>query len=275
VVVHTFHGHHLAAPFPKRWLARLLESRLAERTTAAVCLSPSQRRDLVEVHRVLPPEKAVVIGPGIDVAALRASVDRARVAAIRAEHAPAGGGALFLWLGRFVKVKDPLLARRAVARAGDGGFRLVLAGEGPLLGRTRPPDAETRLRDVFRVVGPVLDPWNWISAADGVVLTSRSEGTPIVVVEAACLGRPVVATQVGGVPDLVRHEETGLLVPPRDARALASALERLASDAALRRRLGERATPGADERFGAARLVRETADLYRSLLERGAPPPTR
>ncbi len=79
-------------------------------------------------------------------------------------------------------------------------------------------------------------------------------------------GRPVVATCVGGVPQAVRDGETGLLVPPNDAEALARALERLLRDEALRRRMGRAARRVADERFDIAATVRRYEALYVRLL---------
>jgi glycosyltransferase involved in cell wall biosynthesis len=267
VVVHTFHGHHLTARLAARTAARLAERRLARATTAAVCLSESQRRDLVERFGVLPPEKAVVVGPGIDVDALRASVDPERVARLRAGLVPEGG-VLFVWLGRFVDVKDPGGAVSAFLRARAGGtappLRLAMLGEGPLRAASMRSAGPSGGSATF--TGEVDDPQHWIAAADAVVLSSRSEGTPIAAVEAACLGVPVVATAVGGVADVVRDGETGVLVPPPAGEALGVAMRRLALDPALRARLGERARRDAEARFCAARLVSETAALYVRLL---------
>ena len=266
VVVHTFHGHHMTAPFPKSLAARLAERRLAKITTAAICLSASQRDDLVDRFSVVPPEKAFVIGPGIDVAALRASAVESKIEKIHEKHSTSGG-ALFLWLGRFVDVKDPMLAIAAAARLGPPS-RLLLAGDGPLWPRAEAEADRLGLGDEARFIGPVSEPGPWIAACDAVLISSRSEGTPIAAVEAACLGRPVVATAVGGVRDVVKDAETGLLVPPGDPSALAVAMERLADNPALRNRLGTRAKSDAESRFGAARLVSRTAALYRSLLAR-------
>jgi len=144
-----------------------------------------------------------------------------------------------------------------------------LAGGGPLARGAARRAAEAG--PGVHVVGEVADPASWIAASDGVVLSSTSEGTPISLLEAQALGRAVVATAVGGVPDVVRDEGTGLLVPPRDAPALAVALARLAADDELRERLGARGAEEAPGRFGAERLVRETRSLYERVLAGGAP----
>jgi glycosyltransferase involved in cell wall biosynthesis len=267
VVVHTLHGHHFDAPFPRGRLACAAERRLGKVTTALVCLSPRQRDDVVLRFRVAPPEKAVVVGPGIDGERLLASVDPARVAEIR-ERFASGGRTLLLWLGRFVEAKNPHLALAACAVAADAldapRLHLVMAGDGPQ--RASVEEAARAAEPALAtLVGPVPDPGSWIAAADALLLSSVREGTPIAVLEAHALGRPVVATAVGGVPDLVRDGETGLLVPSGDVRALSGAVARLVGDPSLRRRLGERAAAEAPARFGAERLAADTLALYRRL----------
>jgi glycosyltransferase involved in cell wall biosynthesis len=258
--VHTFHGHHLEAPWPAGALARVAERALGPPTTAAVALSPRQRRDLVDVHRVLPPAKVRVIGPGIDLEGFRRRADAAEAARLREAHA-APGRPLFLWAGRFVPVKDPFLLLDAVERSARA-FRVAMLGDGPLRADVLRAASSRGLGRVLACPGPARDTAPWVAASDGVVLSSRSEGTPVSVLEAMALGKPVVAPTVGGICDLVAHEGTGLWVPPGDAAALAAALDRLAGDAALRARLGDAGAALAPERFGRERLARETAALY-------------
>ena len=97
------------------------------------------------------------------------------------------------------------------------------------------------------------------------VLSSDNEGTPVSLIEAAAAGVPAVATAVGGVPDVVAPE-TGILVPAGDADALAAGLARLAADATLRERMGERARAHVRERFAVERLLSDIDALYEELL---------
>lgn len=101
------------------------------------------------------------------------------------------------------------------------------------------------------------------------ILPSYREGLPKALLEAAALGRAIIATDVPGCRELVETETTGLLVPVRDARALANALQRLAEDAGLRRHLAENARTSVEGRFSARAVKTEIVALYRSLL----PPP--
>jgi glycosyltransferase involved in cell wall biosynthesis len=101
-----------------------------------------------------------------------------------------------------------------------------------------------------------------VAAADVLALPSWTEGLPLVVLEAMALGRPVVATAVGGTPELVADGETGLLVPPRDVAALTAALKRVLDDEALRRRLGEAGRRRVAERFSSEAMTRDVLAVY-------------
>jgi glycosyltransferase involved in cell wall biosynthesis len=259
--VHTFHGHHLEAAPGVADLARWAERLLGRVTAAAIALTPRQRRDLVEVHRVLPAGKVHVVGPGMDLEAFRR---RARAPRRGVPGLPADGRLQVLWTGRFVPVKDPLRLVEAAALA-RAPVHVTLLGRGPLRGAVRAAVRARGLEARVSCPGSVADVAPWVQAADALVCCSRSEGAPLSVLEACALGKPVVVTTVGGVPDLVRHEGEGLWVPPGDARALARALDRLAGDPELRRRLGAAGRALADARFGAERLAASTAALYERL----------
>jgi glycosyltransferase involved in cell wall biosynthesis len=109
-----------------------------------------------------------------------------------------------------------------------------------------------------------------LAAAHIVVLPSYREGLPKVLLEAAATGRATVATDVPGCREIVRHEENGLLVPPRDATALARAIEILLDDAPLRRRLGARGREIVEAEFSSEQVARETLALYDGLLGKNA-----
>lgn|GEM_PF-598592 len=266
--VHTLHGHHLDAPGRRGRWAVLAERRLGRLTTRAIVLSARQRRDVVELHRVLPPEKVRVVGPGLDMQAFRASAGgEARGDGAGASEARAwleSGRPTILWCARFVHVKDPLLMLAAVERAG-APWRLVMVGGGPLLERTRRCVARRGLLGRVAFAGEATEPGPWLARARALVLTSRSEGTPLAILEAFALGRPVVVPTVGGIPDLVGHNEEGLWVPPGDPGALAAALDRLAEDDALTGRLAA-GSAAAAERFGGALLAERTAAVYADVL---------
>ena len=131
------------------------------------------------------------------------------------------------------------------------------------------PDATLaawKTEGIVEVVGRSEDIPGEYARSSIAVLPSYREGLPKSLLEAAAAGRPMVATDVPGCREICRHEETGLLVPVKTVEPLADALERLATDAALRQRLGDNARRLAVAEFSEEIVVRETLDLYRSML---------
>ncbi len=142
-----------------------------------------------------------------------------------------------------------------LAAAADG-LDLVVAGDGPL--RSLFPQAQGML--------PRQELYALMERASVVVCPSRRDGLPVVCAEAMAHGRPVVASAVGGLPDMVRDGETGLLVPPRDAAALRAAIDRLLVDAELRRRLGRAGRERIADLCGWDRVLDRTIGAYEDAL---------
>lgn len=109
-----------------------------------------------------------------------------------------------------------------------------------------------------------------LPAVDAFVLPSQHEGLPLALAEAMAMQRPVLATPVGGVPDLIQDNINGLLVPPGDARALAHGIERLMDDPALRERLGTAAREQVVRSFSSARVAEQWEAFYQELIARRA-----
>jgi glycosyltransferase involved in cell wall biosynthesis len=145
-------------------------------------------------------------------------------------------GPVLGWVGRFSEEKDPLLAVEAFARLGRRDARLCMVGDGPLRDECRAVAASRGVEARVILPGSVADAGPLIGAFNVLVLSSRTEGTPMVVLEAAAALVPVVSTAVGGVPDLL-GDDRGWLAPPGDASALSAAMETALSrgDEAARR----------------------------------------
>ena len=268
IVVHTFHGHVLYGyfgPLRSRFF-RWLERWLARHTTVLVAVSPQVRDDLVALG-VAPPEKFVVVRLGIELGervggGMDGRAETRRYLGIPPDRFAVG------WVGRMTAVKrtdDVLDGFKRLLERGVGAT-LCLVGDGPdrpalerrahELGIMR----ETLFLGYQEDVGPLY------AAFDALVLPSGNEGTPVSVIEALAAGTPVVATRVGGVPDVVRDGEDGFLVEPGASDELSERLARLAGDPDLRKRFGEAGRARVLPRYAVARLVDDVDRLYRSLL---------
>ena len=148
---------------------------------------------------------------------------------------------------------------------------LLLAGDGPLREDLQRQVSELRIEDRVRFLGVRSDVPKLLQAVDVFALTSVSEAASLTVLEAMATSLPVVVTNVGGNPEMVRHEVEGLLVERGDADACATALHRLLDDPSLARRLGDAGRRRVEERYRLEQTVENYHQLYRRLcnLDRG------
>ena len=270
IVVHTFHGHVLRGYFgPLRSrVFRLLERWLASHTTMLIAVSPQVRDDLVALG-VAPPERFVVIRLGIELGERVTGEQDGRVESRRYLGIEQGRFAVG-WIGRMTAVKrtdDVLVAFKRLREEGVDAV-LCMVGDGP-----DRPHLEKRAHELGIVrdtlfLGYQEDVAPFYAAFDALVLPSSNEGTPVSAIEALAAGRPVVATRVGGVPDVVVEAEDGFLVEPGATGDIADRLAQLARDPELRERMGRAGRERVLSRYGVYRLVDDVDRLYRALLER-------
>ena len=279
IVVHTFHGHVLKGYFGSGRTAvfRQVERNLARRSDVLVAVSPEVRDELVE-EGIAPRDKFAVIRLGIPLQERlgdeTAGLDYRHLYGIPRDAFVVG------WVGRMTGVKDTGAVLDIVAEARERGVDavLVMVGDGP----DREP-LERRAHDLGIVrstyfVGYQPEVAGYYRLFDAFLLPSVNEGTPVSAIEALASGTPVVATNVGGIPDVVRDQVDGFLVEPGDTAGAAERLARLAADPALRARLGESGRERVTRRYSVARLVDDVDHLYRALLQAkglAAPMPTR
>lgn len=156
---------------------------------------------------------------------------------------------------------------RLQQRRPDLRVRLVIAGGGPLQDRLTALAHRIAEPGTVRLLGNVCPAHPLYAGADLAVLPSHSEGMPNSLVEAAAYGLPIVATSVGGVPEMTRNGESALLVPPRNPAALAGAMERLLNDRQMAATLGEHARATLAERARAGQRAHTLLSFYAELLE--------
>ncbi len=254
----TAHGYDIYRKPPADFRGR------AEAARAVVTVSEANAAYITRRFQVART-RIEVIPCGVDTEQFRPPAGR--------NGAP-NGAPLILCVARHVAVKNLslLLAACALLRDDGVGFRCVMLGDGPLRAELEAQRARLRLEGIVEMPGSAdqgsVAEW-WQQAAVG-ILTSDNEGMPVSLMEAAACGVPVVATDVGGVRELVQEGVTGLLAPPGDPPGLAAALGRLLSDGELRRKLGTAARALAEAKFSVARQAHALLALWSRVLEGAA-----
>lgn len=267
VIVHTYHGHVLRGyfgPITTR-LVRRVERMLAGITDRIVAVSAQVKLELA-AYEVAAPDKISVIPLGLELEPfLSSSGFRGE---LRRELGFGAADPIVGIVGRIVPIKNHGLFLRAAARIAreSANCRFVIVGDGPLRAQTEQAARKLGIRDRVRFLGWRFDLPRIYADLNALVVSSDNEGTPVAAIEAMAAGCPVVATRVGGLPDLISHERTGFLVPPGDAHAMAEAVLRVLTDRDIAARITDEAKTLIPTRFSADRLGRDMADLYDELL---------
>ena len=250
-VVHTRHEQNHGAG-PRELAALRHAARLVDRFA---CVSGDSAR--LSVRQGIAPEKVRTILNGVDTSRFSPVGPR-----------PAGPAVVVARLSPEKNVEGLLRAAALVARE-HPEFRLQVAGDGPCRGALEALAAEIGVADRVAFLGEVGDVPGLLAEAGLFALSSLTEGIPVTVLEAMARGLPVVATRVGGVPEVVVEGETGLLVAPGDPAALAEALARLLRDPDGARAMGLAGRRRAERHFDVRRMVAD----YEAIYSGDAPPP--
>lgn len=246
-------------------LRRLKYDWAADRVLA---ISEGVRRVLIEGG--VRPDRIEVVHSGIDPERFDPALAGALV---RHEFGIPADAPVIGCIAHFADHKDhgTLIAAAARAVAARPETRVLLVGDGELRPKIEHQVNHLRLRDNIILAGFRTDIPQLLAAMDIVTLASHHEGLGTSLLDAMAMARPVVATAVGGIPEIVVDGETGRLVPPRDPAALADALLALIADPTACARLGAAGRRRMLERFSAAAMVERTEAVYRTLLAARAP----
>jgi glycosyltransferase involved in cell wall biosynthesis len=271
IVVHTFHGHVLHGYYGpvRNWALRRMERSLAWLSDRLVAVSEQVKRDLIG-YGVASANKITVIPLGLD---LEPFLDaRSRRGEFRREMAFTADAKLIGIVGRIFPIKNHALFIESAARiaAVERAARFVVVGDGTL--RPALEDQARRLGIAGRIVftGWRSDLPRLYADLDVLVVSSNNEGTPLSAIEAMATSCPVVATRVGGIPDIITDEVTGRLVWPGEAEGIAGAVLDLLANPEKASRIGANAMIAARQRFDVKRLITDMDGLYRELLNKKA-----
>jgi glycosyltransferase involved in cell wall biosynthesis len=240
------------------------ERRTVRWANRIVAVSSGIAEDLV-LRYGIPSAKIVVIPNGIDPECLRPSRP---ATAIRAEFGVAPSSALIVQVGRLTPQKgfDTLLLALVRIRAAFPSVRTLLVGDGPDRPALESLASRLGIDDCVQFLGYRTDVIDILTAAELVTVPSRSEGMPYTLLEAMGLGRPVVASRIPGIIEVVQDGHTGILIPPNDPAALASAALRVLRNPQSAATFGAHAKTHTLTYFTAERMARSLTDLYTVLL---------
>lgn len=267
-VVHTYHGHvldgYFSAPATRAVIG--VERALAHATDRIVAISEQISHELNDTYRIGRPAQYRVIPLGFDLDPF-AAIDAGQRVQARAALDLDPSAPVVTTVGRLTAIKQHDLFLRAAAKIAaarnDAVFLVVGDGE---LRESLETDARTLgIASRTRFLGWRRDLSAVYAASDVFVLTSRNEGTPVALIEAMASAVPGVATDVGGVADVIRSNEVGVRVPAGDAESIAAGVDRLLGDAPLRQSMGNAARQTVLARFRLERLVTDIAALYEEL----------
>ena len=270
-LVHTFHGHILHSYFGtvKTFFFICIEKILALFTDKIIAVSASLKKELIERFRIAPKKKFSVIELGFELdellkMPLKQNFDCINIGIV----------------GRLTAIKNHKMLFRVanclnkkMGQSQKNGtvpifcLKFIIIGDGELREVLQDYARELNIEDRIEFKGWVRDLCSIYKELDIVVLTSLNEGTPVSIIEAMAAGRPVVATEVGGVSDIIEDGKSGYLIASNDEENFAGKLQDLISDSSKRERFGVYAREIVKNRFSKERLINDIDKLYNTLLD--------
>ena len=280
VIIHTFHGH-LFHSYYNSFFSSVLkrsERQLSKITSTAIAISEWQKKELCELYKIAPAEKVKVIHLGITVQQSTEEKNQQRKSFREKYHV--GDEVIAIGIvGRIVPIKNLSMFVQVAAELSETTkitLRFFIIGDGYLKKQVQDQCDSRKLSWTNNGTGSgtsvIFTSWideiiPAILGLDIVVLTSNNEGTPMSIIEAQSCGKPVVATNVGGVRDTLIDEQTGFLVPPGDVQAMVKKLQYLVENAELRTQMGLRAREFASSQFSKQAEIENFRKLYNSAIQ--------
>jgi glycosyltransferase involved in cell wall biosynthesis len=280
VIIHTFHGHVFHSYFNsfKSKLFLKIERYFAKRSSAIIAISDRQKKELAYHYKLCSPSKIHIIPLGFDLSRFTENTEEKRKE-FRNKFLIEDDEIAIGIIGRLVPIKNHSLFLNSAAKIlkttkrkvrfliiGDGESKEVLMNEATSLGidHTYYPADKRKSDMVFCSWMKKVDVC--VAGLDIVALCSYNEGTPVSLIEAQAGSRAIISTNVGGIENVVKKDETALLVNNNDYHEFSAALLQLIEDDELRKRLGSNGWEFVKEKFHFTRLIREMNELYQSML---------
>lgn len=274
IIVHTFHGHVFHSYFGKikTGLYKSIERRLAKKSDAIIVISKEQHKELVYELNVVPEKKAEIIKLGFDLSRFQENISSKREI-FRVKHNLTENDVVVGIIGRLTAIKNHdffLNVAEKVLQSSNKAVKFLIIGDG---------EERQRLEERVKLINsnnsePAIFFTSWIKEIDKalagldiVALTSLNEGTPVSLIEAQAAGVPVITTNVGGVVDVVKDNETGFIIPKNDQDLFVEKLNELINSKDLRKNMSQNGWNHVSKEFSYTRLCSDVEKLYTRLLK--------
>jgi len=271
IIIHTFHGHVFHSYFKpfKTKLFILLEKFFSLLSDKIIVISKNQYEDIVNKYRVATPNKTCIIPLGFQFETFRIKADKNELR-FRKIFGFSEKDIIVASVGRLVPIKNHNMFIDCASKFkhyDKHPVKFVIVGDGELRSQLESYINQLGLNDFVTITGWVTNMAQVYQEVDLLVLTSNNEGTPVTIIEANAMGIPVVATNVGGIPDIIINGENGFLVPPNDIESMSKMLKILIEEPLVRKQMGEQGKIIAQKHFDANRLTQDIDNLYKHFLQ--------
>ncbi len=280
-IVHTFHGHVFHSYFSplKTKLFIQIERYLASKSTRIIAISDIQKKELSEEFKICKPEKITVIPLGFDLNRFRENQEEKRNS-FRRHYKIAENEIAIGIIGRITPIKNHELFIRSFKNLIDKSnkkVKAVVIGDGEDMKKMQQLCNSLNLKycennSISEQANVIFTSWikdiDWaIAGLDIVAMTSNNEGTPVSLIEAQSANKPVVATNVGGIENVILNNVTGFLSPSNDMEAFSDNLQRLVNTEDLMSSFSQKGWEHVKNKFHYTRLVNDMSNLYHDLLK--------
>ena len=271
IIIHSTHGHVFFGYFNSLItnFYIFLEKMAAKWTDIIITLTEKEIKEHLELGIGHAAQFKCVYN-GIDIANYTKAIDRAEER-LKLNIAP--NAIVLTTVGRLVSIKGQVYLLEAVSktvdyfRSRDKDFRCLIIGEGELKGSLEEKVQEFGISENVHFLGHQSDVSPYLQLSDIFVLPSLNEGFGLVIIEAMAAGLPIIASNVGGIPEIVDDGTEGLLVPSEDANKLAEAIIKIADNTELISKMSFACKRKVEANFSIANMHKATTDLYQSIIE--------
>ena len=280
IIVHTFHGHVFHSYFgkAKTTFYKNIERYLAKKSSKIIAISEIQKKELSIQHRICKSEKIEVIPLGFDLSRFQENIEEKRKS-FRSVYKISDDEVAVGIIGRLVPIKNHTMFLNVVnqvLKQTNKKVRFFIIGDGEEKQRLKESCQELKLgftewNNNQTIVPITFTSWikdiDWANAGlDIITLTSLNEGTPVSLIEGQACNKPIVTTNVGGVENVTRKNETAFIVETSDQNGFVGSLLELINDENLRREMGSKGWLFVSEKYSYTRLVKDVEQLYHHLL---------